>query len=113
MHIRSPSCIKGYLLTRAIEDVMYLCTYYASSLVCTSVLCMCNPSTYVGMNYTSRYETQSAGEHESTSYIGKCFFAHYIWKCRIGILLPKLFWPTVRKNCSSVREKLLKIARTS
>ena len=25
-----------------------------------------------------------------------------------GILLPKLFWPTVRKNCSSVREKLLK-----
>ena len=28
---------------------------------------------------------------------------------RIGILLPKLFWPTVRKNCSSDREKLLKL----
>ena len=27
---------------------------------------------------------------------------------RNGILLPKLFWPTVRKNCSSDREKLLK-----
>ena len=26
----------------------------------------------------------------------------------IGILLPKLFWPTVTKNCSSDREKLLK-----
>ena len=26
-----------------------------------------------------------------------------------GILLPKLFWPTVRKNCSSDWEKLLKI----
>ena len=26
----------------------------------------------------------------------------------IGILLPKLFWPTVRKNCSSDGEKLLK-----
>ena len=26
----------------------------------------------------------------------------------IGILLPKLFRPTVRKNCSSDREKLLK-----
>ena len=26
----------------------------------------------------------------------------------IGILLPKLFWPTVRKNCSSDRENLLK-----
>ena len=25
-----------------------------------------------------------------------------------GILLPKLFWPTVRKNCSSDWEKLLK-----
>ena len=27
---------------------------------------------------------------------------------KFGILLPKLFWPTVRKNCSSYREKLLK-----
>ena len=25
-----------------------------------------------------------------------------------GILLPKLFWPTVRKNCSSDWEKILK-----
>ena len=25
-----------------------------------------------------------------------------------GILLPKLFWPTVRKKCSSDREKNLK-----
>ena len=25
-----------------------------------------------------------------------------------GILLPKLFWPTVRKNCSSDREKQFK-----
>ena len=30
------------------------------------------------------------------------FIIHY------GILLPKLFWPTVRKNCTSDREKLLK-----
>ena len=27
---------------------------------------------------------------------------------RNGILLPKLFWPTVRKNCSSYQEKRLK-----
>ena len=26
-----------------------------------------------------------------------------------GILLSKLLWPTVRKKCSSVREKLLKL----
>ena len=34
-----------------------------------------------------------------------------IWKkCpkNYGILLPKLFWPTVRKKCSSDREKRLK-----
>ena len=28
--------------------------------------------------------------------------------CLNGILLPKLFWPTARKKCSSDREKLLK-----
>ena len=31
-----------------------------------------------------------------------------IFNKRNCILLPKLFWPTVRKNCSSDREKLLK-----
>ena len=30
------------------------------------------------------------------------------WRTRNGILLPKLFWTTVRKNCSSDREKVLK-----
>ena len=28
-------------------------------------------------------------------------------KGNLGILLPKLFWPSVGKNCSSDREKLL------
>ena len=36
------------------------------------------------------------------------FPMHSFWENRNGILLPKLFWPTVRKNCSSDREKLLK-----
>ena len=31
-----------------------------------------------------------------------------LFTVRNGILLPKLFWPTVRKNCSSVWEKLLR-----
>ena len=26
-------------------------------------------------------------------------FPKKLWKCCFGILLPKLFWPTVRKNC--------------
>ena len=43
----------------------------------------------------------------ASMYVAKPFSS--IWKKReIGILLPKLFWPTVRKNCSSDREKLLK-----
>ena len=42
-----------------------------------------------------------ARENLSHFFIG--FF-----KRRNGILLPKLFWPTVRKNCSSDWEKLLK-----
>ena len=38
------------------------------------------------------------------------FRKNYKWKpfAGFGILLPKLFWPTVRKNRSSGREKLLK-----
>ena len=30
---------------------------------------------------------------------------------KIGILLPKLFWPAVRKKCSNDREKLLELNR--
>ena len=30
------------------------------------------------------------------------------WCLKIDILFPKLFWPTVRENCSSDRENLLK-----
>ena len=37
----------------------------------------------------------------------------HVRKVRNGILLPKLFWPTVRKNCSSDREKLLKFEAES
>ena len=37
---------------------------------------------------------------------GDAFKPNSAW--RNGILLPKLFWPTVRKKCSSDREKHLK-----
>ena len=36
-----------------------------------------------------------------------------IWQNRNGILLLKLFWPTVRKKCSGDREKLLKFEAES
>ena len=40
----------------------------------------------------------------SYTSLGKIWF---YWS-RNGILLPKLFWPTVRKYCLSDQEKLLK-----
>ena len=49
--------------------------------------------------YKSCIKTKSCG----------ILFQQFFWhNVRNGILLPKLFWPTVRKHCSSDREKLLK-----
>ena len=42
------------------------------------------------------------------NFTTKNFLFHAEPFCENGILLPKLFWPTVRKNCSSDQEKLLK-----
>ena len=49
----------------------------------------------------------------STLEMNKSIFGVVIFKAieairRNGVLLSKLFWPTVRKNCSSDREKNLK-----
>ena len=38
-----------------------------------------------------------------------CCLYYYFFQIYNGILLPKLFWPTVRKNCSSDWEKKLKL----
>ena len=47
--------------------------------------------------------------HIRTLFWKQMFFAwHRLSDGGNGILFPKLFWPTVRKNCSSDREKLLK-----
>ena len=43
-----------------------------------------------------------------TSGENELFVAVHILQWRNDILLPKLFWPTVRKKCSTDREKLLK-----
>ena len=40
--------------------------------------------------------------------MGPNFVSSSLLHFKNGILLPKLFRPTVRKNCSSDREKLLK-----
>ena len=48
--------------------------------------------------------------HIRTLFWKQMFFAwHGLSDGGNGILFPKLFWPTVRKNCSSDWEKLLKL----
>ena len=53
-------------------------------------------------------------DNKDLSFLGKVkYISHTYLKGKrfdevVHILLPKLFWSTVRKNCSSYREKLLK-----
>ena len=60
------------------------------------------------------HDNVTATSHYHSKLILRYLFGNEkkIWpfccKSRNGILLPKLFWPTVRKNCSSDWEKLLK-----
>ena len=44
---------------------------------------------------------------------GKIYLKSEKHQSKNGILLPKLFWPTVRKNCYSGREKHLKFEAES
>ena len=44
--------------------------------------------------------------------IRRFFYTDKSRNIKSSILLPKLFWPTVRKNCSSDREKLSKFLRS-
>ena len=64
--------------------------------------------TLCGINHTiwSMY-TQFKFYKWTNFWIGPGSLLHHNF-CKNGILLPKLFWPTVRKKCSSDREKILK-----
>ena len=46
-----------------------------------------------------------SAETVTQCFLHSAYFLYIVWN---GILLPKLFWPTVRKHCSSDRKKLLK-----
>ena len=56
-------------------------------------------------NTTKWNHTVQNGASEHKDHIG---MPSILARLINGILLPKLFWPTVKKNCSSDREKLLK-----
>ena len=74
-------------------------------------------------NYSSTYTCSSSPTccHSPRGLSCRCFWSPWRKQClsdftwilfclrfENGIFLPKLFWPTVRKNCSSDRKKLLK-----
>ena len=56
-------------------------------------------------------EEEEEDEVFDQTYLGAkyFFFLSFPQNERNGILLLKLFWPTVRKNCSSDQEKLLEL----
>ena len=69
---------------------------------------MYNQFIFLGtLDFRIIYLTGSLLENEKKNHI--CTFPPN----KLGILLPKLFWPTVRKYCSSDREKLLKFEAES
>ena len=61
---------------------------------------------------TTTYYILDMGPNNSTwlrYWLGLYFYQNSVNLKSNGILLPKLFWPTVRKKCSSDREILLKL----
>ena len=67
---------------------------------------LCPRSFYMSHLYlTTWVEVSFQICQKTTNYLHLC---HRIKKCVHGIVLPKLFWPTETKNCSSDWEKLAK-----
>ena len=63
------------------------------------------PSLSTSSSQASPIPSPSASSCPEFGVLGQLSLRHFSWN---GILLPKLFWPTVRKKCSSDREKNLK-----
>ena len=67
----------------------------------------CQKNTPLCLEHMKNALVKLATFYMQESWYGKKLVCTYLHMYN-GILLPKLFWPTVRKNCSTVREKLLK-----
>ena len=63
-----------------------------------------NPASVGRRRHTSSGQSQVRSLYDGLSHLYTDCDSRYV----NGILLSKLVWPTVRKNCSSVWEKLLK-----
>ena len=71
-------------------------------------LTTCNPEPYDSCIYNQMEKRMMAEVGCTVPYLPNVDDKICLTNVRNGILLPKLFWPTVRKNCPSDREKLLK-----
>ena len=75
----------------------YMNRIYLDICIWTYIMCTCIPKVTLNLSACTCKERQ-------TLFIWKD------WLCIInGILLPKLFWPTVRKNCSKWSRKNFEI----
>ena len=72
-----------------------------------SLFNFCYFSSEHDINYFEWF-TRTENKRDCLILLNERIFFSFIIVGRNGILLPKLFWTTVRKNCSSDREKLLK-----
>ena len=100
------ACTSSNIMTsicHIISTITIICTYthcvYLHMHLHTHLMSVEMRSSRIGV--TIWFNNQSKSQD-----IRKFIFGCTNW--RNGILLPKLFWPTVRKNCSTDWEKFLK-----
>ena len=60
------------------------------------------------MQFLFGEKTECSGQNSRQAFKGGLVRGISFLSVGIGILLPKLFWPSVRKTCSSDSETLLK-----
>ena len=75
-----------------------------------------SPQSSTKFKFPFQFAVGGGGQHALIAFILEDFEwlcedekqAYRRYRIILGILFPKLFWPTVRENCSVDQEKLLK-----
>ena len=109
------SCTKNgvffYSWQKQIFDPSYFVTALATPFLTNIFKFTASFDDFGARTTTSCYTINPLYEY---SHVPSCWTFHQPWEVKYQlffenvILFPQLFWPTVRKNCSSDREKLLK-----
>ena len=90
--------VKLFSLIEQIEILMYKLINFSKQAFFSEPTSICFPKSYMGQNTQISF---------SYSYKNNVF--SYSFEDRNGILLPKLFWPTVRKNVQVIEKNFWKV----